>query len=724
MEFPDQTISKREREEKDKKWYKDHFTYFDNILVSQKENRERLDVLYADYHGKFAEKRRAEWTERYKVGSDNISKTKYILHKLAASKLDRLVGEFEKRSFKPTVMTTNKDAVTAKMKVMAQNLGLMYAADEVNKLRENGFEIYGGMPVLNIKDPAFKDKVNPKTQVEKFMTIAMHEQIKRLRIKDLLGVQTLKDVLIGAECHAYTYITPSKKVAVERIHPSNAGYEEFEGDEFIEKSGIVGFRRETNIPDALQQNGHKLTKKQKKQLRDIPDNTGNWTSNGLRNVEKKKGKVYVWETKIFWFSVKTIKQKITPSKNNEWLDYYDKILSDEYYEENKEKIEREASEGKYQIRDNYAVTIYEASRYGSDIYYDMREQEFIIKSLDDAMSVYYNYTGLLFNTTDYRRLSLYEKMKDLDELYDGVMFQLRRELGKFKGSVITFDEAFLTKGKTLNDVMYNMTEDQILTYNSNAEENQGAIRKEQAGVNSFTIGEVQNIRELLTLKLDIQATMDRISGINEFREGDAPASSTATQNLQGLEASRTVTAPIFFAHNKFLENLLMRIAELTKYSIGVLGDDSFDSIIGDDGITIMKKTSDIPFYNYGVYFLDPNKEAEIRQKVSMYGNLAINRGEIKISDMIESEMAETLTETVSTLKEGLRQMDEFKQREQEAMLKSQQENVQTQVQGQKELMEDQQEHEKEKIVLKGQVDAQVKTQDAKQKSLLQEQEKE
>jgi len=79
---------------------------------------------------------------------------------------------------------------------------------------------------------------------------------------------------------------------------------------------------------------------------------------------------------------------------------------------------------------------------------------------------------------------------------------------------------------------------------------------------------------MIQMKMDIERMVDRISGINEYMEGTAPVSATATQNVQAQEAGRTITSPIFYYHNLFMENLVFRVMELTKYAIGYLGDDS------------------------------------------------------------------------------------------------------------------------------------------------------
>lgn len=721
MLFPDQTISLGEKNKNNKAWWKSHFEYADALLADTSNRRNRIDALYNNFHGKYSKKKFDEWVRRYKDGSKNTSKTKFIDYKLATGKIDRLQGEFLKRELKPTVLTINKDAVNKKLEATSLRWAMMAAEKEVNMLRGMNLEVLGGMQALNPEDPAIKDRLNPKTQNEKFMSLVLQEQIRRLDLKTF-GAKTLQDLCICSECHAHVHIGRNKKILVDRIHPKHAVFEEIEGDEFLTKSGIVGFKIESGVQQALKNHGYKLTVDERKKLQNIGENTDEWSRNGMHYVENRNGRIVVWETMIYWFSVKEVYEKYVKGDDNEFIDFYNKTMSPEYYEKNKDKIKYDVSQGKYMIRKGYVVTINQARRIARDIYVDMKEQPFIIRRSDDANEIFYNYTGLLLNSVDGIRLSLQEKLQDLNDLYNAVMWQLRREIGKFKGHVLVFDEAYLTDGVSLNDVMFNISEESFITTNSNADENQAArTPPENAGVNSVNIGDVQNIMALINLKVDIQNMIDRISGINEFREGEGAVSATATQNIDAIAASRTITSPIFYAHSKFLENVFMRVIEQTKYAIGYLKDDSFDSIIGDNGVEVMKRSKDVHWDDYGVFIADPNREAEIREKITLFGQVALNSGEIRIPELLEAELAPTIQDSVQLFKEGLKNLDRLRQEEQQQQLQSQEKNVAAQIDAQERDREDRQQHEKEKIILEKDLDARNQTQADKNKAILQNQ---
>jgi hypothetical protein len=719
MIFPDQTIPDSERDEE---WFRSHHTYVDKLWNKGTKRLSRINKAYDAFHGKYSKAKSKEWTDRYKTGNTNLSNAKFKHYKLASTKLERLHGEYIKRPLRPSVEVTNKEALTEKMR----NLGLQMAMKQMAPImeqmkRDMGVELLEGVQQVDLDDPEQVEALNPKIEYEKYMTVVIREQIDRLSIKQL-GAQTLLDCLIASECHAVPYLEPNKKVSVQRIHPRNSIFEEIENDEFLENSTILGYKVEMSQSDILRIYGAKLSKEEKEQIRTLSNKPNDWTSGDQTYFWEKENELVGWVEHLKWKSQKEVYEKVEKSKNNEFVDFYENILSNDYYKKNKKQIEKDVKAGKYELRKGYLTTIYESTRIGKNIFVDQREMPYIITRDDDDI-VFYNQTGLLFNTVDGRRLSLQEKLYDLDELYDIVMWQIRREIGKHKGSVTVIDRKFFDESVSDNDILFNIAEEGVVITNSASEEIQanpmGSVSS--SGVASQSVGALDTLQQLLSMKIDIERMIDRISGINEYMEGTAPVSATATQNVQAQEAGTTITSPIFYYHNLFVQGLLYRILELTKYSIGYLGDDSFDEILGDDGMSVFKKLADVHLHDFGVKLPDPNREAQQRQRLQMWASAGINSRELQTYVAMEADLAETIQEATQIIKQGFKTVEESRKQEQEAQLASQERNVQATQQAQQAMHEDAQKHDKEMAILEDDLEKDRLTQEAKQKALLEQQ---
>lgn len=718
MIFPDQTIPESER---DDIWYNGHHTFADRIWAKKQARLAKINTAYTRFHGKQSEAADKEWTDRYKQGGTNLSKAKFKHYKIVSTKLERLHGEFVKKILKPSVETRGKDSLSAKMK----NIGLQLAMQSkemqgvIQQFQEGmDMDLTGGVPMVDLQDPQQVKRLNPKYEYERFMTAVLQEQIKRLRVKDL-GADTLLDAVIVSECHATAFLQPNKKVDIERIHPRNKIFEEIPNDTYLEDTQFHGENLPMSQQNILSTYGHKMDEEQREQVRTLNNHPEAWISGNSTYWWEEENELIGWVQHLTWMSQKEVYEKVQKSENNEFVDHYENLLSKEYYNKNKAQIEREAKAGKYEIRKGYLTTLYESTRIGKDIYLDQREVPFIITLADDD-KVYYNQTSLLLNTVDGRRLSMFEKLYDLDELYDIIMWQIRKELGKHKGNVVTIDRKYFDSDVTENDILFNIAEEGVVVINTASEEVQANPERSSA-IESGAVGSMETLNQLLQLKMDIERMVDRISGINEYMEGTAPVSATATQNVQAQEAGRTITSPIFYFHNQFMENLLFRILELTIYSITYLEDDSFDEILGENGLYVLTKLRDLDLEDLGVTLPDPNKEVEQRRILEFWSSQGINAKELKIHQAMQAALADTVAEAEKILTDGFDTVEKMRQAEQKAMLDSQERNVQATNETQRAMMEDAQEHDMDKIIMQGVVDGEKGAQEAKQMAALEKQ---
>ena len=716
MIFPDQSTPESER---DDEFYKSHHTYADRLWAQNSNRQARISKAYNAFHGKYSNAKRAEWTDRYKQGGANLSKAKFKHYKLASTKLERLHGEYIKKALRPSAVVTNREALTEKMVKIGHQLAMDALEDVFSQYNQSmGIDFTEGVEKVDMQDPAQVESLNPKLEYEKHMTLTLREQVNRLRLKEI-GANTLLDCIIAAECHAVAYIGPNKKVIAERVHPRNSIFEEIENDDFLEDTTLYGYKVEMSQQDIISTYGHKMTKKERESIRTLSNSPETWSGGNTEYFWEKNNEVVGWTQHLQWKTQKEVYEKVEKGVNNEFIDFYENILSKEYYTKNKKQIDREVKAGKYEIRKGYLTTLSESTRIGRDIFLDNRETPFII-TRDDDDQVFYNQTGLLFNTVNGKRLSLQEKLYDLDELYDITMWQIRRELGKHKGSATVIDRKYFDESVTENDIMFNLAEEGVVLMNSASEDVQtnpgGSISS--TGIASQTIGSMDTLNQLIQMKMDIERMVDRISGMNEFAEGTAPVSSTATQNMQGLAAMRTITSPVFYYHNLFMENFLYRIIELTKYSITYLGDTSFDEILGNDGISIVKKLADVNLHDFGVYLPDPNKEAEQRERLQMWTTTGINSRELQTHIGMEADLSETVQDATKIVREGFALAEKTRKEEHQAQLESQEKNSTAQIEGQKEMHEDSQQHDKDMEILKDDLERGRMTQDAKNKALI------
>ena len=249
----------------------------------------------------------------------------------------------------------------------------------------------------------------------------------------------------------------------------------------------------------------------------------------------------------------------------------------------------------------------------------------------------------------------------------------------------------------MKNIFFDITENGVITINSSAEGNfsntdvQNAVKL----IQELDLGLSQSFDILLKVKNDVENTMDRITGINESREGQSPTSQTATGTMQNIEASRSITRDIFYGHQMFMNRLFSNLVEKTKLNAKYLDSNRAKILLGDNGINFIKASSDFMFDDFDVKFTDGGREKEIRDKVARFFDVEINSGNLRTQDVIKFDMTKNLNDGIRVLQAAWGTITQVRREELQAQSEQQQQQIQGQQQLAQEDREDRQAHEKE-----------------------------
>lgn len=713
--WPDQV-----RTRKTIQWAKECVNYpifqYDNSRIAQ---ILKINVLYDNYNG-IVDSRGLDYINKT-YGNENT--TKYIDYRLARPKIDLVQGEWLARPLNSIVYTINKDARDAKLNDYEVKLGMIHASKEIDKLRNVvGVNVFDGMPIPDEDKNGALTTNNIKTKNEMVMQLILNDQIKRQDLKTKLS-SNFRDVEIAAECFGKVYIDNKGDVVYREIDPRDAIFEEIDRDPFLLQSPYMGERRLMFIHDIISE--FNLKDKELESLNNIASNTSAYITGRQGDTRKyyqlidKKLALEVFT--IEWYSFKPFFTKVIQDKKNPETPFR-KSIDVDYYYDNKDEIDKDVSKGKYIIETKYKKVIWEGTRIGNDIYTNLREKPNIIGSLDRPFDTTMSYTGMLYNTIDNVRISLQESLVNISRVYNMVMFQINRELAKSKGKTIAYDLAYLPKDKTLKDVMHAMTNDGIYYYNSAEDGNISGQKVEVNGaIREFDLGVSATMQILINLKLELQATADKLCGINEERSGNIAASSTATGAQLSQQASRTLTEPMFYMFGRFTENVFNRVAECSKISWGLLKPEQGAMIIGDDGVQFLRATKDLANDDYGVFISDGRKENEIRNTIRQLSMAAVNAGELRIHDVAKFELEDTLQGAINVVEKGWKEVKEIGAKQQQDKQQADGQMMQAKIAAKKESIMEEQNFEANLEVLKSDLKMGQDSHQAKNQFLLNEQ---
>ena len=308
-----------------------------------------------------------------------------------------------------------------------------------------------------------------------------------------------------------------------------------------------------------------------------------------------------------------------------------------------------------------------------------------------------SYMGINVGTVDGLRISVQKVLENFDNIFDIIMYQIMKELAKFKGTVMGFDRAAMPKKRNMVELQYDMANNGFFDIDSSAAGNfSGRTLSGMELFKQFDLGMSQSVQQLLALKDQVLMTMDRLTGINETREGAIQASATVTNSQQSIENSRTQTAPMYYAMELYTEHVLTRIAEATKVSYAFYKKDKGEQILGSDKFKYMQMTQEIGFRDYGVHVQSGGRYNEIKQRMRQWIDGSINAKTMNPLDALKFEMTETFVEAKQVFEDAYIRVQETAAKQAEAdaqnqqaiqqqMLQTQQQMLQLQLQNSEEL---------------------------------------
>lgn len=633
--------------------------YAINQWHSRDQRLKKLSSLYDSHNGIFNPKE----VENLTKSTGKTSKTKYVKYRLGRTKLKQLHGEFLEITLEPTVSTTNRDAINKKMDKYKELLGLSLAKPQIEKVRAMGYDVLSGMEIPELDDKKVWSKNNFKLANEIVMQRILEDKMLNERLKTIFH-QNFIDLTIGSEVYSKVERNINGVDTIRYIPIKLALYEESIADPFLTQSPYMGEVRPMFLHEILTSKEFSLDKQERERLKELSSefNTDNASNKNFNNT----GGVNLINTyTLEWKGLEPVRVTTTPVDGSK--EPYMRIISDEYYEKNKRSIEKNVKNGRYTLDTYYREILWTATRIGTDIYTTAKKEDNLIQMLNEnnIYNVDYNYSGLIFCTIDGVRVSVQELIQELEKTYDDIRFMINREMKKPQGSLLAYDEAFNPKGKGFIDVFHSITEDGVVRFNSSAEGNTSGLdsKSNDVGIQAVNLGQNQNLLILLNQAMDIERVMDRVTGMNDNRQGVGKATTTATANVNNIEASRSMTYDLFYYMQQYIDRTLTKLIEKSKINKTYYGADQRQFIMDDGEIMYLMSTKDLALDNYGASITDGRKEKEILTKMESLFPQEINAGGLRTKDVAKFWRESSFAAALRVLDNAHDEIDSIRQKE-------------------------------------------------------------
>jgi len=610
---------------------------------------------------------------------------------------------------KSTVYTINPEARKKKYDKYISMMGMAHAKPMIEKARQQGYKVYDGIKIPEKEELKItSDKFKSKNEI--IMQILLDWKVLKENLL-LLFNENWKDLLFVSEIAGKLERDEYFNDTYRPFNPNDGIFIESPNDPFVKRSFIKGERRVMFK--------HEIINEWKEDFQNV-DNLEKLDqqatiSGGDDNVDQRSGEHLYEVFYVQFLGRKIVRQKQSKNKNGA---IYNKFIQEDEYEKNKKKIKKDIEKGKYKIVDEIEwLTIYEGARVGSDLYVGMKEKEDNIVYTDENGFEHpeFDYIFGLFNTINGVRVSLQEVILELEKVYNAIRRQLNLEISKVRGDMAIFDEAFLTGKKPASKLIHDLSEHGIATMNSAQE---GYARDDGESIvdrvlKSFKLGDHQAISTLLQMSIDIEQTIERITGMLPDRQGTGNASSTATTNQNNVNASVSMTYDMFHFMQSYMNEVISLMLEKVKINWTWLNNTDYGMILSDEQWGYLKATKELSNDSYGAILTDGRLEFDVRRKLEQFFLQEINAQKLRTLDVAKFYTKKSLAASLEVLEKAHEELAKSQKEQEQIKAQSNEKIAAQQMEVQERDREDRQEAKLDEIKTKGEEERKTKVLEAK-----------
>lgn len=376
--------------------------------------------------------------------------------------------------------------------------------------------------------------------------------------------------------------------------------------------------------------------------------------------------------RVYWKSLKKMKKV---KYYDEFGDVQYKLRSEEY------KVDKAAGE---EAKTMWINEAWEGTKIGKDIYINMRPRPVQYTKLTNPSYNHFGIIGEVYNTNQSRAVSLVDRMKNYQYMYDVIWDRLNKAIQKNYGKILELDLARIPDEWEVEKWMHYAVVNGIAVVDSFKEAKKGVAQGKLAGQMQASKGYLDletgsYIQQHIQLLEYIKMEMGEIAGVSKQREGQIQNRETARGIERSVNQSSHITEWWFAKHEDFKKRCLTAFLETAKIAFKdnpkkaqyILDDESIQMINTDEGFTDA---------DYGIVITSSSKTRELQETMKQLAQAFMQNGgnfstvmDIYLSPSL-SDMRRKIERVEVDNKEAERKQVESAQEMENARLKAEQED--------------------------------------------------
>lgn len=663
---------------KNKEWGKSCINYYSNYKHSTgsslRSDRYRKLINYDLYNGKVNHKDIETICDPLGINTSNTFSSRFQHYDIISEPIRLLIGEETKRPDNHIVISESPDDINRKTAATKQKIFEALQQSLAYQIDPNADPDNPPPPPAEILK---HEKYTPSDIIESKANKILRVLKKKLNTK-LLFSQGWKDALIAGE-EIYWIGIENGEVVMRRVNPINLTVI-LDGDTtFVDDAIAVIEERMLAVNTILDEYGDSLTTADLDKLNSYARGgnghgvSGGFdphfesfndtmvlagvTPNGSGVIGNNTNNYSIKVTRVEWKSMKKIGELT-------WMDEEGTPQTEIVDELFNLRIFKEAFPDA-KVEWYWINEAWEGVKIGTDIFTEIKPKANQRRRLDNPYFCRLGYTGFIYEATNSQSVSLIDRLKPYQYLYDIISYRLEIAFASDQGKKFIMDLAQIPEqhGIDLDRWMYYLKEMNIAFINSFEEGKKGQATGQLANkFNQFQAIDLslsQSIQQYINMLEYIKQQVAFVSGVTPQRLGAINSSELVGNVERSVNQSSLITEYLYEAHAEVKRRAYVGMIEVAKicYKKGL----SAQYVLDDMGIEMLNlEENEFENSEFNVFVTNNSKDLELKGKLDQLLSVAMQSEKVDLSAMVETLMNDSPRDIIRLLQ---RKEEEFYKRQ-------------------------------------------------------------
>jgi len=400
-----------------------------------------------------------------------------------------------------------------------------------------------------------------------------------------------------------------------------------------------------------------------KELNEINDQYGSYNRDTFYfDDDLDNNNTYIPVTHYTWKSTRKIGFLKYIDKNNGEL--LEKIVSEDY--------KLQPNYGDIEIEWRRIPEAYEGWCIGADKYAKMRKVQYI-RDIDSINDVKLPYIGIQYDDG----ISLVERMKSYQYLYDIIINKIRSLMASDKGKLLLMNVGLIPRSQGIDTAKWLEYASMLNIGFFNPHEEGNKILDVNAAAKVLDLSLTSDIQKYIQLSEYIERRCGESVGIVKQVEGRIGTNEAVSNTQQSIQQSSFILEPYFALHNIVKRNVLEYILDLAKLAYSRKPKLKLSFVLDDLSNKILTIDREVLLNNVmGIFISETSKPDELKQNIVQLAHAALQNQKAEFSDIIKILKTDNPTEAEEILELSESKAREFAQQMQQQQIQADKEQKQ------------------------------------------------